>query len=252
MKRRKFIKASALGAAIPLSVHGTDLAQTTALELYEMRTYEARFRGDQALLLNFLNQHFKQLLGREGCSLMLFDEWGDPEPRKIYALITYPSADAYLRVQQQAGASALNASSDPYHQVPADKALYNRYSSWLLSAFDGIPHRLEPVEGATVFELRTYEGYSENAVQRKIKMFNEEEIDLFKKLDIRPVFFGEMLAGPYRPSLTYMINFKDMQERDANWQTFFNHPEWKAMAAKAEYANTVSHIRRTFLKQIRD
>ena len=29
--------------------------------------------------------------------------------------------------------------------------------------------------------------------------------------------------------LVYMLHFKDMEERDANWQVFLDHPEWKEM-----------------------
>ena len=110
-----------------------------------------------------------------------------------------------------------------------------------------MPQVVDPIEGAGLFELRTYEGYSEDAVRRKTKMFNVEEIDLFQRTGMIPVFFGDMIAGPYRPTLSYMLNFKDMAERDANWKTFLDHSEWKAMLAKEEYANTVSTIRKIFL-----
>lgn len=78
-------------------------------------------------------------------------------------------------------------------------------------------------------------------------MFNVEELALFYKTGLNPVFFGEMIIGPNRPTLVYMLQFKDMEERDKNWQTFINHPEWKAMSAKPEYANSVSNIKRSFL-----
>ena len=38
---------------------------------------------------------------------------------------------------------------------------------------------MDPIDGASMFELRTYEGYSEDGVRRKISMFNIEKIDLF-------------------------------------------------------------------------
>ena len=59
-----------------------------------------------------------------------------------------------------------------------------------------------------------------------------------------------MIIGPYRPCLTYMINFKDMEEHDANWKKFGSHPDWKAMSGMDEYANTVSNIRKVFLKPL--
>ncbi len=78
-------------------------------------------------------------------------------------------------------------------------------------------------------------------------MFNTEEIDLFLKVGIQPVFFGQILAGEYMPALTYMVGFRDMADRDAIWNRFGASEEWKKMVVKPEYADTVSNIRRTFL-----
>ena len=52
------------------------------------------------------------------------------------------------------------------------------------------------------------------------------------------------------PCLTYMIAFKDMQERDANWEKFGPHPEWQRIVGLSEYENTVSNIYRVFLKPL--
>lgn len=248
MNRRKFVQSSTLGAALPLaSFASTEEGEQEGKELFELREYEMTFGRNQNQLVDYLQNAFRTLLQKNGCKVMLFDELGKSDPRKIYALISYPSAASYIQVQQLLNAEEFMQSTAEYAQIPHDQAIYNRNSSSLLLAFDGLPMMLAPVDGATIFELRTYEGYSEDAVRRKIKMFNEEEIDLFKKLDLRPIFFGEMIAGPYRPSLVYMINFKDMEERNANWQTFAEHPEWRTMVSKEEYAYSVSNIRKTFL-----
>ncbi len=135
-------------------------------------------------------------------------------------------------------------------RITPAQTLYTRYSSSLLSAFDGMPQMMDPIAGASLFELRTYEGYDEDAVRRKIKMFNDGEIDIFLNTGLHPVFFGEMIIGPYRPCLTYMINFKDMDEHDASWKRFGAHPDWKRMSAMKEYADTVSNIRKIFLNPI--
>ena len=78
--------------------------------------------------------------------------------------------------------------------------------------------------------------------------FNDEEIPLFFKVGLNPVFFGEMISGPYRPCLVYMLNFKDMDAHGAAWKEFIASPEWKTMKDKPIYANTVSNIRNYFLK----
>jgi len=81
-------------------------------------------------------------------------------------------------------------------------------------------------------------------------MFNEAgEIDIFKRVGMTPVFFGETLIGGMRPNLTYMLTFDDMDEHDRNWKTFGSDPEWKKISSMPEYANAkiVSRITRTFL-----
>ena len=130
-----------------------------------------------------------------------------------------------------------------------EKVIYNRFESWFLHAFDGFP-KLESTSEEVVFELRTYESTDEDALRRKIKMFNDEEVPIFRDAGLMPVFYGEMLAGPYRPALTYMIYTKDMEASGQGWQNFIKHPDWNRIKVMPEYANTVSNIRNVFLKLI--
>ncbi|MBC6993873.1 NIPSNAP family protein [Neolewinella lacunae] len=249
MQRRNFLAASA--AALPFALGASPLAPNTAAadrQLLELRTYEIKFGGSgQALLLDYLKNALAPALQRLGCAdFRTMKELGNEEPAKLWGLISYPNADTYLRAQDLSQDATYQAAASGYTAVPAEKPIFSRYSSQLLHAFTGMPQVQDPGD-AGLFELRTYEGYSEDAVRRKIKMFNDEEFPLFYKVGLLPVFFGEMISGPYRPSLVYMLHFKDMEERNANWQVFIAHPEWKAMSAKAEYANSVSNIRKTFL-----
>lgn len=81
-------------------------------------------------------------------------------------------------------------------------------------------------------------------------MFNTAgEIDIFKRVGLTPVFFGETIIGALRPNLTYMLTYDDMAERDRNWKVFGSDPEWKRISAIPEYANAkiVSRITATFL-----
>lgn len=259
MKRRKFIQstviASAVASAIPFSsVTSQELPLVDSLsekELYELRTYEIRFGGNQKLLIDYLYKVFQPALKRIGVNhFMIFEELGDSNPTKLRVLISYPNSSVYLNAQNLYSDSKYATEAEEYHNLSPEQAIYNRFSSSLLLAFDGMPKIIDPIEGASLYELRTYEGFSEDAVKRKIKMFNKEEIQLFLKTNLHPVFFGEMIAGPYRPCLTYMLNFKDMEEHDSSWKDFINHPEWKVMSTKEEYANTVSNIRKVFLKPV--
>ncbi|MEM6697519.1 MAG: NIPSNAP family protein, partial [Bacteroidota bacterium] len=227
----------------------TDTPSIEEKELYEIRTYEMRFRGNSNLLTNFLKNTLHPAMKNVGVNhFHLFSELGKTTPSKIWVLISYPDAATYVKAQSLQSDEAFLKAAAEYNAVTPEQQIYNRFESMLLLAFDGMPQMKSPIENAGLFELRTYEGYSEDAVRRKIKMFDVEEIELFLKVGLHPVFFGDMIAGPHRPALTYLLNFKDLEERDANWQTFLQHPDWNRMKAEKQYANTVSNIRRVFLE----
>lgn len=250
MQRRNFLAAGA--AALPAMLGASpdaSLADDAARQLIELRTYEIKFGGSgQSILLDYLNGALAPALKAIGCTdFHIMKEMGNEEPVKIWVLISYPDANAYLSAQDLRGNEDYQKASADYAKVPVDRPVFNRYASQLLHAFGGMPKVASPSAQAGLFELRTYEGYSEDAVRRKIKMFNVEEIDLFHEVGLHPVFFGKMISGPYRPSLVYMLQFKDMEERNANWGRFGPHLKWKAMVAKPEYADSVSNIRKLFL-----
>jgi hypothetical protein len=181
----------------------------------------------------------------------VFKELKPEGQTKIFALIPFASLDDFLKVEeklvkdaayQQAGAAYLTA--------PATEPAYDRIESSLLKAFVHIPKMEVPPNKPRIFELRRYESASETAGKKKIEMFNEAgEIDIFKRVGMTPVFFGETLIGGMRPNLTYMLTFDDMDEHDRNWKTFGSDPEWKKISSMPEYANAkiVSRITRTFL-----
>ncbi len=245
--------AAMAAGALPM----TTMANPSALEtegekeLYEIRTYEVKFGSKQQLLKDYLNQVLGPSLKSLGANhFMVLGELGNSDPTQLWVIIGYPNGEAFLKAQNLQNDADYKTAAADYNELTPDQTLYNRFTSSLLLAFDGMPKMMDPIAGASLFELRTYEGYSEDAVRRKIKMFNEGEIDIFLETGLHPVFFGDMIIGPYRPCLTYMINFKDMEERDANWKKFSDHPDWKAMSGMEEYANTVSKIRRVFLKPL--
>lgn len=254
MKTRKLMYAALAAILLSMTSFGYDSGMPInkgEKELYEIRTYEIKFGGDQQILIDYLKNVLQPTLKRIGVNhFMLFNELGNSNPTKIWAIISYPNSQIYLDSQNLDADPQYNKAAASYNAISQDDRVYNRFASSLLLAFDGMPNMLDPINGASLFELRTYEGYSEDAVRRKIDMFNIEEIDLFLKTNLHPVFFGEMIIGPHRPCLTYMLNFKDMNEHDASWKAFVNHPEWKVMSAKKEYANSVSNIRKVFLKPL--
>jgi len=253
MERRKFISAAVAASALPLSCAASSQALVNdkpadEKELYEIRTYEIKFRGNQKLLISYLKDALKPAMMRAGVNhFMLFEEMAPGGPKKIYALISYPTSAIYVQAQNLNGDAAYTTAATAYNA--AEKAIYNRFDSWLLNAFDGFPKLATPAADS-IFEMRTYESANEDALRRKIAMFNDEEVPIFNDAGLIPVFFGEMIAGPYRPCLTYMIHVKDMDAHGQGWKDFIAHPDWKRIVGLPKYANTISTIRSTFLKPI--
>lgn len=253
MKRRNFIKTTAataltattIGAA---SAKGQDAPLATQ-QIYEMRIYTMKRGGGTNRLRDYLSSALIPALNRYGCpAIGVFTEMTAPQPTKIYVLIPYISMEHFGGVGEFLSEDeAYQEAEKDYRMIPQDNTVYTRFDTYLMRAFEAIPEMKVPDQESRIFELRTYEGYSENAVQRKVKMFNEGELPIFLKTGLHPVFFGHLLTGPAMPALTYMLTFKDMEERDANWKDFIDHPDWKKMSSMEEYANTVSNIIRVFL-----
>ena len=70
---------------------------------------------------------------------------------------------------------------------------------------------------ARIFELRTYEAPNDKALARKIKMFGDGEIDIFRRCGMLTVFFGQTIVGSRMPNLTYMLAYDDLAARDKTW-----------------------------------
>jgi hypothetical protein len=254
MQRRKFIQSSIGATAVvatavtvnPALAHEKHQAQK---EVYEWREYEMRFGADQAQLENYLKTALIPALNKHGVKTVgVFKAWRPSDPAKIYVLTPYPSFESYVSVNTNLKSDAdYIKNSATYNSLPADKPLYDRFTSSLMTAFEGWPALTAPSAEPRIFELRTYEGASEDAVRRKIKMFHDGEFPIFTRAKLNPVFFGEVIAGDRLPRLTYLLTCKNMEERDKGWAAFVADPEWKKLVGDSQYANTISKIINTFL-----
>ncbi|MBO9154706.1 NIPSNAP family protein [Chitinophaga sp. GCM10012297] len=252
MQRRKFLQSSlaaAAGITMPVNAALAGDKQPPQKEVYEWREYEMRFGTDHAQLENYFKTALIPALNKYGVKTVgAFKEWRPSEPAKFYLLVPYSSLGDYLSVNMKVKADAdYIKNSAAYNGIPADKAIYHRFSSSLMTAFDGWPAMTVPQSTPRVFELRTYEGYSEDAVRRKIKMFHDGEFPIFTRAKLNPVFFGEVIAGDRQPRLTYLLACDSMEERDKGWAAFVADPAWKKLIADPQYANTISTIRNAFL-----
>ncbi len=248
MERREFIQKSFL-ATSAIGMTPTATADETTKEIFELRVYESRSTQN---LENYLSKALIPALNRLGIKKVgAFSEIGKSEPAKTYLVIPYATMQDYAATisQLKKDKDYAQASLD-FNQLGVDQAPFFRYDTSLMIAFDGFPKLVAPEIKPRIFELRTYEGYSDDAVRRKIKMFNESEFPIFYRTKLTPVFFGEVIAGKNLPQLTYMITFKDVEERNANWKAFGADPEWQRILKLPEYANTVSKIYKTLLEPL--
>jgi len=253
VKRRSFLKNSAVAAGVTLTAGATANAAKNSIpglekEFYELREYQLTNRGGTKQLGDFYREAVIPFLNKKGAKVGAFQEYGMEEPPKIYVLHAFKTPEDYFSaaMEMKTDKNFVEAAKT-FYAIPADRPVYERYQTFLATAFDSIPQLKMPDKNRGLFELRTYESYNEDAGYRKIKMFNDEELPLFEKTGLHPVFFGRLLAGDYMPALAYMLWFKDMDERNANWEKFGSSDEWNKMKNKEIYADTVSKVKKKFL-----
>ena len=225
---------------------------TAQNEYYELRTYIIPYNAAEKGLHNYLSKSLLPALNRQGVEYIgVFETIGQPTPKELVLLIPYNDIATYGKVLKGLTKdNVFQKNKVEYDAITFSRPAYTRFTSSFYFAFDALPKLIVPEKGSKLFELRTYEGYSEDAVQRKTNMFNDGELTIFEDTGLHSVFFGSQVSGPLMPALTYMLAFKDMEERNKNWNKFSIHPEWKRISILPEYANTVSDIKRIFLNPL--
>lgn len=258
MDRRNFVRSSiAAGAMLgsPKALRTTVGKKNTRL-WYELRTYQFANDDQRQLTEGYLEQAYLPALNRSGISPVgVFTETEPQGIARLYLLIPFSSLDTLTGLDKKLAAdSAYVKAGEAYLNAPATSPAYGRIESSLLHAFVHMPGIDVPEKKPRLFELRCYENPSEDAGKKKIEMFNDAgEIDIFRRVGARPVFFGETIIGERRPNLTYMLCFADMQAHDTCWKAFGNDPDWKRLKGMDEYsdARLISKITRTFLAPAR-
>ncbi|MBM3884189.1 MAG: NIPSNAP family containing protein [Verrucomicrobia bacterium] len=262
MNRRAFLTSSiaTVSAATCLapqaSTGAAESAGAPAREFYELRRYHLR-RGPKTRLVDeYIRQAAIPAWNRLGIGpIGAFNVATGPDSPSLYLLIPSASleqaatADTRLWTDpeyQRAGAEMLNA--------PATDPAFVRVENSLLRAFAGMPKLEVPAaakEGRSrLFELRIYESHSKKANLKKIEMFNEGEIAVFRKTGLAPVFFGETVVGSKLPNLTYMLVFENLAARDKNWGAFVADPDWRKLSTTPGYTDPeiVTNISSLFLR----
>jgi hypothetical protein len=173
-----------------------------------------------------------------------------PDGPFILTATSYPS----LAAMDQFAAKAA-ADSDYLKEVEAfdnqSGLSYQRIERMLLRGFPSMPQIEVPPGDAKrpgrLFEIRIYESNNSSTLRRKINMFDQGEIDIFRKVGMAPVFFGETIVGPKMPNLLYMVGYDDLSAREKSWRAFVSHPDWIKMRdtpgwSDAEIVSNISNF----------
>ena len=227
----------------------TQLTHASGRVFYQIQIFKFNNKDQESRIDNYLKNAYLPALHRAGIKnvgVLKPIPTDTANKNKVYLLYALNSLDhleklnatlANDAVYQSAGAEFLGA---PWDNVP-----FLRKESILLKAFPEAPnmfipkHQTKPSD--RIYELRSYEGPTQNLFLKKVKMFNQGgEIKLFKSLDFNAVFYAEVVSGPTMPNLMYLTTFADMPAHNAHWDAFRNHPDWKALSALEEYKHTVS------------
>src|SRR5437660_5372909 len=241
MKRREFLKASLAATSVAgltsaLETSAAEKGEKFSREFYELRLYHLRRGPKQQVFDDFYREASIPAMNRAGIGpIGVFNVAYGPDSPTMYVLIPHKTIESFGtaldRVRsdadyQKAGAGFINA--------PATDPSYVRVDSSLVVAFAGMPELEVPAAAKAnqprIFELRTYESHSKKANKKKIEMFNNGEIVIFRRTGLQPVFFGETLIGPKMPNLTYMLVFENIAAREKNCGAFIADPQWKKLS----------------------
>jgi hypothetical protein len=255
MDRRGFLgtglAAGGLAAAASLAGKASAL-DLDGLTLYELRRYSLKAGERQAQFIAYVKNAVAPTLDEIGVRpLGVFEPLAPtPEPF-VYVLLAHTVPETVITSAFLMESEAYRKAAAPYFDLPAGDPLYLRMDSTVLVAFTEFPRLEAPdVTKPRVFQLRTYESPNERAAAKKIEMFNTAEIAIFRKVGIKPVFFGQQLTGSGMPCLTYMVTAPDEAALKAEWSKFGADPDWLKLKAAPGYADReiVSKIHATMLK----
>lgn len=260
LARREFLKttltASAATALAAAPASFASAAQPgTGREYYELRCYRLHAGASASPLHGYLEKALLPALVRRGqANTGVFVENEPKDGPAVWVLITHPTLDSAVTASTTLLSDPqLRAAGKDYLEVPKAAPAFARLDSWLLLAFASMPKMEIPAFSRSrapdrLFEMRTYESYSELKALKKMAMFDDGETEVMRKVKLAPLFFGQGLAGTNLPHLTYMTCAPDAEAHKAHWNAFRVDPDWVRMRDDPQYADTVLKNTARFLK----
>jgi hypothetical protein len=266
MKRRTFLKtsiaATSLAGVVPAGLGASVSEPPANRDYYELRVYRLKDGAGHTLLDPYLEKALIPGLNRLGIKpvgvFVQQERTAKPaasevvDPSVVWVVIPYPTLESFGSAGARLNADAdYQKAGEEYLQVAKENPAFLRIDSWLMLAFSGMPKielpRYSVEKKPRMFEIRTYESYSESKALKKVEMFNSGEIGTMHEVGLAPVFYGQALVGSNLPHLTYMLSAEDQPAHDKHWDSFRQHPVWNKLKNDPNYADTVSKITNRFV-----
>jgi len=254
LQRREFLAGTLATSAVALG-QGESAQPVRPREFYQLRSYHMQTGPQTKLAESYFGDALIPALTRLGMGpIGAFKLDIGPETPTFFLLIPGSSVEALALLDLNlVKDSAFTAAAAPFWGAPATAPSFLRVGSSLLAAFEGWQKVVLPAaKGKRIFQLRTYESPSYAAHVRKVEMFHQGELPIFKNAGFHPIFFGDTLVGPSMPSLTYMLSFTDLNELTAQWAAFSGDPAWQKMKTSPRYGyeEIVSNITNLILSPL--
>ena len=257
----RFVFASSAGFLLLVSAaFATDPAEPLVREkpdqeYYELRIYKIFDYDKQVAAEAYLENALIPALNRMGIERVgVFTNQDDENDHSVFVLIRFPTIGKFTAMNRELAADEeYQTAAASYFDREKKDPVFERIESRFMKAFAGMPVIEVPKVSVDkrpgrIFELRLYQSHTEDHARRKVKMFNDGEIQVMRDTDLGPVFFGETLIGPDVPNLVYMLSSSDEESHKQHWKDFLAHPEWNRMKVLEEYKDTVSKIQKWMLK----
>ena len=214
-------------------------------EFYQIRIYKMKSNEQLLSVDAYLKDAFLPALHRFGIKKIgVFKPISNDTAtiKSVYVFIPFDSEKTFFKLDKKLRKDEVYMSaSKSFREAASTDPPFDRMESVLLEAFEQQKHFIAPVKNPeTIYEWRSYESPTELLHDKKINMFEKEEVALFKKLNFNVVFYAKVISGTRMPNFVYMPSFSSVDDKNAHWKTFGADPDWKTMQAKPEYENKVS------------
>lgn len=225
-------------------------SKPTNKDFYQLKVYHLKDDNEVSMTDNFLKNAYLPALHRYGVkNIGVFKPLSNDtaSDKRIYVLIPFSSSEQWVAISDKINNdAAFDKSGKEFLAADSKTAPFVRMESVLMEAFPKQPHLIFPKQkdAERIFELRSYESPTIHLAEKKMAMFNKDEVNIFNRLGFDPVFYGKVISGSRMPNLMYLPIFKSVEDRNAQWKVFGNDSKWKEISADPANENnvSVSHI----------